>query len=388
MNARRSFLASLAIISSVALPLTASAAIKRPSVKATTTTTTLPTQVNSFSMASFNPAASSPAGTKDLYHCALIDPGFTEDRYITKSLITPGNSAIVHHSILFLVEASKAATARAKDNNGQGWTCFGAPLNNLGVFDGTPWLGAGVPGNQGNPQPVGTGVFVPAGSLLVLQVHYNLLGGSGSDASSVELTTVRASQSGGNLKAMQIDPLAAPVDLPCPKGTVRNANPALDLCNRSNSMADLQDRFGFGVALTANMLEIMCGHQPPTDDPKKAHTKKVTVTCTQALPAGVLRTVTPHMHLLGVSWKATASVGGRSVPVLNVPHYNFDQQTTTVLKKPITVPSGSTITFSCTFDPTLRSKIGQTKDLPPRYVTWGDGSADEMCMAILGRTAS
>ena len=57
-----------------------------------------------------------------------------------------------------------------------------------------------------------------------------------------------------------------------------------------------------------------------------------------------------------------------------------------MLKKPVTVSSGDTITFSCTFDPTLRSKISQTKDLPPRYVTWGDGSADEMCMAILGRS--
>lgn len=386
MNARRSLLAAIAVVAAVAVPLTASATMNQRKVKVTTTTTTLPSHVDTFSMSSFNPAAAAPAGAKDLYHCALIDPHFTEPRYITKSLITPGNSAIVHHSILFLVTAAQASTATAKDNGGQGWTCFGAPLNNNGSFDGTPWLGAGVPGNNGNPQPAGTGVYVPAGSLLVLQIHYNLLGGSGSDASSVELTTVKASDAGSNLKTLHIDPLAAPVDLPCPKGTVRNANPALDLCNRNNSLADLNARFGSGVSGLALGLEFLCGHTPPSDDPKKANTKKVTVTCTEGLSAGVVRSVTPHMHLLGTSWKASIHTGGKNVAILSVPHYNFDSQTTTVLKKPVTVSSGDTITFSCTFDPTLRSKISQTKDLPPRYVTWGDGSADEMCMAILGRS--
>jgi len=26
--------------------------------------------------------------------------------------------------------------------------------------------------------------------------------------------------------------------------------------------------------------------------------------------------------------------------------------------------------------------------LPPRFITWGDGSSDEMCLAILGETAN
>lgn len=388
MNARRSILATVAVLAAVAVPLTASAAIGHAPVKTTTTTTTLPTHVDTFSAPTFNPAAVAPAGAKDLYHCALINPGFSEARYITKSQITPDNTAIVHHSILFLVNASQVAAATAKDNGGAGWTCFGAPLSNNGSFDGTPWLGAGVPGNNGNAQPVGTGIYVPAGSMLVLQVHYNLLGGSGSDTSSVELTTVKASEAGGNLKALHIDPMSAPVDLPCPKGTVRNANPALDLCIRSNSIADLTARFGTGVSGLANGLEFLCGHTPPSDDPKKATTKKVTVTCTSGLAAGVIRTVTPHMHLLGVSFKATVNAGGKSTALVSVPHYNFDAQVTYNLKKPVAVTGSDTITFSCTFDPTLRAKIGQTKDLPPRYVTWGDGSADEMCMAILGRSNS
>ena len=34
-------------------------------------------------------------------------------------------------------------------------------------------------------------------------------------------------------------------------------------------------------------------------------------------------------------------------------------------------------------DASLRSKIPQLKTMKPRYVVWGDGASDEMCLAIL-----
>jgi hypothetical protein len=42
----------------------------------------------------------------------------------------------------------------------------------------------------------------------------------------------------------------------------------------------------------------------------------------------------------------------------------------------------------CTFDPTLRQKIPQLKSLEPRYVTWGEGSSDEMCLGVLSGTTN
>ena len=41
------------------------------------------------------------------------------------------------------------------------------------------------------------------------------------------------------------------------------------------------------------------------------------------------------------------------------------------------------IQVSCTYNPGLRQEIPYTRDLPPQYITWGDGSADEMCLAIV-----
>jgi hypothetical protein len=37
----------------------------------------------------------------------------------------------------------------------------------------------------------------------------------------------------------------------------------------------------------------------------------------------------------------------------------------------------------CTFDPTLRQKLPELKNLEPRYITWGEGSSDEMCLGVI-----
>ena len=39
--------------------------------------------------------------------------------------------------------------------------------------------------------------------------------------------------------------------------------------------------------------------------------------------------------------------------------------------------------MSTLFDHTIRQKIMQLKNLPPRYVTWGEGSSDEMCLGVI-----
>jgi hypothetical protein len=50
------------------------------------------------------------------------------------------------------------------------------------------------------------------------------------------------------------------------------------------------------------------------------------------------------------------------------------------------VTAGDIIRVKCTFDPTLRQKIPQLKQLEPRYVTWGEGSSDEMCLGVIAAT--
>jgi hypothetical protein len=95
----------------------------------------------------------------------------------------------------------------------------------------------------------------------------------------------------------------------------------------------------------------------------------------------------PHMHLLGRTLSITLNPGKASEKVLlDVKNYNFDDQSATVLKTPVKVVAGDTIRVKCTFDPTLRQKIPQLKQLAPRYVTWGEGSSDEMCLGVIAAT--
>jgi hypothetical protein len=69
--------------------------------------------------------------------------------------------------------------------------------------------------------------------------------------------------------------------------------------------------------------------------------------------------------------------------LLDVPNYNFDYQRSYNLATPVTTKSGDTIQVTCTYNPTLRQELPQLRKLPPRYVTWGDGSSDEMCLALV-----
>jgi len=55
----------------------------------------------------------------------------------------------------------------------------------------------------------------------------------------------------------------------------------------------------------------------------------------------------------------------------------------TPLPTPVDVNPGDTVRVTCTHDATLRQKLPELNKLPPRYVVWGDGTSDEMCLGLL-----
>ena len=93
------------------------------------------------------------------------------------------------------------------------------------------------------------------------------------------------------------------------------------------------------------------------------------------------------MHLLGRTLKLTLNPGKPTEKILlDVKNYNFDDQSATVLKSPVAVKAGDTIRVQCTYDPKLRQLLPELKGLAPRYVTWGEGSSDEMCLGVIAAT--
>src|SRR6476661_10827827 len=138
---------------------------------------------------SYTPKA--PTTGTDDYRCFVLDPGLARDAFVTGFDIAPGQPAEVHHVILFRVPPSSAAAARARDaeSGGNGWTCFGGTgLGSRGAsLDDAPWVGAWAPGGRANVLPADVGIPLKRGSLLVMQVHYNLRHGVTPARSSVTL---------------------------------------------------------------------------------------------------------------------------------------------------------------------------------------------------------
>jgi hypothetical protein len=319
---------------------------------------------------SYTPAA--PSGATDDYHCTLVDPHVAADSSIVASQFFP-ESPEVHHAILFLVPPGLADQARAADGNGKGWTCFGEtalPQASLAQLGETPWLTAWAPGHGLDVVPKGTGVPLPKGSLVVMQIHYNLLVGDSPVRSKLVLNTVPAST---NLQPLHLDLLPAPPDIPCPAGVTG------PMCNRLVSLADLGQRFGKDQIGFVNIIERVCGRDvisPPAGN---------TTSCVWPAPDhGSVVRVTAHMHLLGRGMQIVLNPGtDHPITLLDVTNYNFDYQRSYDLAKPVALGPGDTIGVTCTYDPTLRQKLPSLRKLPPRFVTWGDGSSDEMCLGLV-----
>jgi hypothetical protein len=333
-----------------------------------------PTTITLQSSHSYTPSA--PAGSTDDYHCTLVDPHVTSNSMIVSSHFYP-QSVEVHHAILFLVPPALAQQAHLADHLGEGWTCFGEtplPGSPISEISNTPWLTAWGPGHGRDVVPAGTGVPFPKGSLVVMQIHYNLLAGDKPVRSKLVLQTVPTST---QLKTLNLDLLPVPPDLPCP------AKVSGPLCDRTASLADLGRRFGAGSVGFVDFLERVCGRDP--NNPPGGNS----TTCEWPVRPGKIVRLTAHMHLLGRGMTIVLNPGTpEAKTLLDVTDYNFDYQRSYNLAQPVSVSRGDKLGVTCTYDPTLRQKLPELRKLPPRYVTWGDGSSDEMCLALVQYVSS
>jgi hypothetical protein len=312
-------------------------------------------------------------GSTDDYRCFLLDPKLRENAYVTSALIAPGVASIVHHVILYRLPSAAVAEATALDSRtpGAGWTCFGGPRVGEGGGNGDPrgflddagWIAAWAPGSGGDRLRPGTGVWLPAGSRIVMQVHYNLLNGRRADRSSAVLTTVPATR---ELTPVETVLLPAPVELACRKGETG------PLCDRTAAIFDQVDRFGADAALAPTGLLFLCGKN--TSQPVAS----AVTTCDRPVDRPfTVQAVAGHMHLLGRSVRVELNPGTpRARLLLEIPRWDFHWQAMYQLATPVRVEPGDVLRVTCRHDATLRK--GE-----PRYVLWGEGTTDEMCLGAL-----
>ena len=226
----------------------------------------------------------------------------------------------------------------------------------------------------------GVGRWLPSGSRVVLQLHYNLRAVEGDAASFADDTAVslRLMPGTAKLRRLQTMLLVAPVELPC---TEEESGP---LCDRDLAVADLTSRTGPGAGRTVAGLALLCSRN---GRPVKASSRQ---SCDRVVPEDmVVRAVAGHMHLLGRSISVDLDPGTtRAQRLLDRTVWDFDDQSATPLDKPVRVRRGDTLRVTCTHDARLRSMVPELADEQPRYVTWGEGTSDEMCLGIVQYTTS
>jgi len=112
-----------------------------------------------------------------------------------------------------------------------------------------------------------------------------------------------------------------------------------------------------------------------------------TQSCTRRVDeAATVRAVAGHMHLLGSSLRIDLNPGTpRARTLLDIAHWDFDNQASVPIAATRIRP-GDSIRVSCTHDQAWRDRIPGLRGLPERYVVWGEGTADEMCLGLLSVT--
>ncbi|QDU94625.1 redoxin domain-containing protein [Lignipirellula cremea] len=104
-----------------------------------------------------------PAEGKIRYQYFTVNPGFTEDKWVTAAEVAPGNRAVVHHILVFV----KTPSTRLSEEGG--------------------FLAAYVPGLREKPYLPGMAKKIPAGAQLYFQVHYTPIGSPQQDLSKIAL---------------------------------------------------------------------------------------------------------------------------------------------------------------------------------------------------------
>ena len=106
------------------------------------------------------------------YQHYTVDSGFTEDKWVKAAEARPGNFAVVHHIIVFVVPPN---------GRGQRFELQGALLGYA-------------PGTQATQLREGYAIKIPAGSRLVFQLHYTPVGTEEHDRSSIGFVYVDESE--------------------------------------------------------------------------------------------------------------------------------------------------------------------------------------------------
>lgn len=273
----------------------------------------------------------SPPRGRDVYRCFVIPTGMEEDKYVTAMDIVPGNRKSVHHVIVYLDSSGEAEKLDGKDGT-PGYECYGGP--GVPLFEASAngidlvgTLGGWAPGARAAFLPEGIGMRLDKRARIVMQVHYYTNVGVDPDRTSVGLYFSKKPIE----KQLFFLPLVQP-RLNIPAGS-----------------PDYTAHFSVTV--------------PPFFDVKVIN-------------------IFPHMHLLGREIKVEWARGDKRESLVYIDNWDFNWQGAYNYTEPVALPAFTNLSMACKYDNSLDNPRNPSN--PPKLVTWGESTEDEMCVAFMG----
>lgn len=291
------------------------------------------------------PEPYAPRQSPDDYRCFVI--GWPEDqlKYVTGFDVAPDQRPIVHHTIAYLVPPGSVKYYRDLDaaEDGPGYTCFGSPGGGYGL----QWLGAWAPGASPSVDP-SRGIAVQPGSAVVLQMHYHPTPDPPADR-----TRVRVKLADTVKTPLYVVPFTNPNWLEGQSMTI----PA----GKSGVVHDFQ------VDLTDFIGDFFPGAGVSNGEPF------------------VIHGVSLHMHTRGTRASLElARKDGSEACGLYIPRWDFDWQGSYKLTEPLAVAPGDQLRLTCEWDNSAANQpVEGGQQIEPVDVFWGEGTGDEMCLAVL-----
>lgn len=264
----------------------------------------------------------------DLYRCFVMPSGNTQDEYITKVEVIPGNRNIVHHVLVFQDQSNTCYTLDANDP-GPGYTWFG----DVGSSTATLVMGW-VPGQGMWQLPSNMGVKLLQNTNIIMQVHY-----PGGTFGEVDSTQVRFTFSSGVVREVYLNPII--------NHTTSITNGPLFIPADSVKTFYAQENIGYNVSVISTA---------------------------------------PHMHLIGQTICSYAiDPMGDTIPMIKIPDWSFHWQGFYNFQMPIHVPFGSTLHAYAVYDNTVNND--ENPNSPPQDVSVGESTTDEMLVVYFAYLA-
>jgi hypothetical protein len=270
--------------------------------------------------------AYTPPLTSDMYRCFPMPTNLPADSYVSAIDIKPGDRQTVHHVIAY-IDTNGDSQKLDDADPGPGYTSFGGPGFSITSLSST--LGGWAPGARPAVLPDDVAMSLPANSRIVLQVHYHPHGVAAvPDQTQIGIYFARKKPN----KIVYMLPLINQ------NFTIPPNNP------------NYQVSASYNVALPVHLYLVF-----------------------------------PHMHLLGRKMHVTAiPFAGHEQCLINIDDWDFNWQGQYKFSQPVAITAGTRLSLDAFYDNSVEN--WRNPNNPPKPVSWGEQTTDEMCISFFGFT--